>query len=213
MEWDVKRNKIKLHKALMTILQERESTYPYYEFEPLHPEYDRLKKALADYRTIQRNGGWPTLPAGAKLRPGDASPVVALLRKRLLDEAGTPTQDVAAPVQAVSAGGPGAAPAAQKYDPELVGAVKKFQRLTGLHPDGIVAGNTLRMLNIPLDERIDQIILNMERWRWIPKTAGERLPAGEHSRLQAARCSGRPGRDGHGRHRGQNHARHAGIQR
>ena len=169
VEWDVKRNKIKLHKALMTILKERDSTYPYYEFEPLHPEYDRLKKALADYRTIQRDGGWPTLPAGAKLRPNDTSPAVALLRRRLLAEPGTPTQDVTAPVQAVSAGGPGAAPAAQKYDPELVGAVKKFQQLSGLRPDGVVAGETLRMLNIPLDQRIDQIILNMERWRWIPK--------------------------------------------
>ena len=94
---------------------------------------------------------------------------MALLRRRLLAEPGTPTQDVAAPVQAVSAGGPGAVPAAQQYDPALASAVKKFQGLSGLRPDGVVAGETLRMLNIPLDQRIDQIILNMERWRWIPK--------------------------------------------
>ncbi|MBO3270857.1 L,D-transpeptidase family protein [Hymenobacter defluvii] len=173
IDWDVKRNKIKLHKALMTILQERESTYPYYEFEPLHPEYDRLKKALAEYRTIQRNGGWPTLPAGTKLKPGDTSPAVALLRRRLLDEPGTPAQGVATPVQTVAnngpSNGPAPAPAAQQYDSELVAAVKKFQQQTGQRTDGVVGGETLRLLNIPLDKRIDQIVLNMERWRWIPK--------------------------------------------
>jgi len=169
IDWDVKRNKIKLHKALMTILQERESTYPYYEFEPLHPEYERLKRALAEYRAIQRNGGWPTLPTGTKLKPGDTSPAVALLRQRLLDEPGTPAQAVATPVQTVANTGEPVAPTAQKYDGEVVAAVKKFQQQTGQRTDGIVGGETLRLLNIPLDKRIDQIVLNMERWRWIPK--------------------------------------------
>ncbi|UOQ51932.1 L,D-transpeptidase family protein [Hymenobacter cellulosivorans] len=175
IDWKVKRNKIKLHKALMTILKERESTYPYYEFEPLHPEYDRLKKALADYRTVQRNGGWPTLPATTKIKPGDASPAVALLRKRLLG--GTAAAEPAAPatpaanatpVQSTGNVTPAAAPA-EKYTGELVNAVKQFQEFNGLKADGIVSGETLKALNIPISARIDQIILNMERWRWIPK--------------------------------------------
>ncbi len=86
IDWEVKRNKVKLHKALMTILKERESTYGYYDFEPLHPEYDRLKKALADYRALQRKGGWPAIPAGTKLKPGATSPAVAALRGRLLGD-------------------------------------------------------------------------------------------------------------------------------
>ncbi|TGE28387.1 L,D-transpeptidase family protein [Hymenobacter metallicola] len=172
IDWQVKRNKIKLHKALMTILKERESTYPYYEFEPLHPEYDRLKKALADYRALQRNGGWPSLPATTKLKPGDTSPVVAVLRKRLLgtgaatEPAASPTTTT--PVQATANTTPAAAPA-ERYEGELVQAVKQFQGLNGLKADGIVSGETLKALNVPLSARIDQIILNMERWRWIPK--------------------------------------------
>lgn len=175
IDWQVKRNKIKLHKALMTILKERESTYPYYEFEPLHPEYDRLKKALADYRALQRNGGWPTLPAATKLRPGQASPAVALLRQRLLGTPATPDAPVATddsvPVQPVvnKTGTATAAPAAPKYDAELVQAVKAFQIQNGLRPDGVVSGETLRLLNVPVADRIDQLIVNMERWRWIPK--------------------------------------------
>lgn len=175
IDWNVKRNKIKLHKALMTILKERESTYGYYDFEPLHPEYDRLKKALADYRTIQRNGGWPTLPAGTRLTPGATSTAVAALRARLLGTAATAPAQAAAqttPVVAV-ANTPGqpapVAPAAQQYDADLVAAVKEFQAMNGLKTDGIVSGETLRMLNVPVGQRVDQIMLNMERWRWIPK--------------------------------------------
>jgi len=172
IDWNVKRNKIKLHKALMTILKERESTYGYYDFEPLHPEYDRLKKALADYRVIQRNGGWPVLPATTRLKPGATSAAVATLRIRLLGpDAAAPTAGTPAVAVANSPGKPAApaAPAAQVYDAELVAAVKEFQAMNGLKQDGIVTGETLRLLNVSVAQRIDQITLNMERWRWIPK--------------------------------------------
>ena len=163
-KWQVKPNKIKLHKALLTFLGERKSRYNYYEFAPLHPEYDQLKKALATYRAQEQAGGWPALPAGTKLKPGQSSPVVATLRKRLMDSAGGGAS--ATPVAPTL---PGTPPAALPYDPDLVNAVKLFQRDAGLKPDGIVAGETLRQLNIPIGSRIDQLILNMERWRWLPK--------------------------------------------
>ncbi|WP_400190645.1 murein L,D-transpeptidase [Hymenobacter sp. B81] len=174
IDWKVKRNKIKLHKALMTILQERESTYPYYEFAPLHPEYDRLRDALARYRSMQRNGGWPTVPAVKSLRPGDSSAVVPALRRRLLGfkPDGTPNPGVAAAAVPVASqpGQPAARPReSQRYDTELVAAVKAFQEQNGLKPDGRIGPETVRLLNVPLQQRIDQIILNMERWRWIPK--------------------------------------------
>lgn len=171
IDWDIKRNKVKLHKALMTILKERESTYGYYDFEPLHPEYDRLKKALADYRALERKGGWPAIPAGTSLKPGASSPAVAALRGRLLGaEATAPASETPAVAVANTSGQPAApAPVAQVYDPQLVAAVKDFQRLNGLKPDGVVGGETLRELNVPLQQRVRQIMMNMERWRWIPK--------------------------------------------
>jgi murein L,D-transpeptidase YcbB/YkuD len=169
--WKVKRNKIKLDRALLTILRERESTYPYYDFAPLHPEYDHLKKALALLRARQQAGGWPTLPAATNLRPGQASPVAGLLRQRLLgNETAGPTAPAAAPGQALPVVNKEPAPTtAEVYGPELVAAVKGFQRDAGLPPTGIVNGETLRQLNVPLTARINQVILNMERWRWLPK--------------------------------------------
>jgi len=165
--WKVKRNKIKLDHALMTILRERESTYPYYDFAPLHPEYNNLKRALALLRARQAAGGWPTLPGTTHLKPGDAVPVVGLLRQRLLggEATGQAPATVAATATPVSSN----TATATTYDPTLVAAVKNFQNDLGLPPTGLVSGETLRQLNVPIQERINQVILNMERWRWLPK--------------------------------------------
>ena len=166
--WMVKPNKIKLNKALLTFLGERKSRYNYYEFAPLHPEYDQLKKALAAYRAQERAGGWSTLPAALNLKPGAASPAVAALRKRLLNSASgaTASSPAGALVQPGIATAP---PATTVYDPELVQAVKSFQQDAGLKATGIVSGETVKQLNVPIGTRIDQLILNMERWRWLPK--------------------------------------------
>ena len=165
--WMVKPNKIKLNKALATFLGERKSRYNYYEFAPLHPEYDQLKQALATYRTQERTGGWPTLPANTVLKPGQYSPAVASLRKRLLDSAGGET--ASAPAAPPAKPGQPVDVAALTYDSALEAAVKQFQQDAGLKPTGIVSGETLKQLNVPIGARIDQLILNMERWRWLPK--------------------------------------------
>lgn len=146
IEWDVKRNKIKLHKALMTVLGERESKYPYATFSPLHPAYANLRKALANYRSVKSSGGWPTIPS-VKLKVGQSSPAVVLLKKRL----GINSTD-------------------SVYTTEVENAVKQFQTQMGLKPDGALGSETLKQMNVSIDERIRQIILNMERWRWIPKS-------------------------------------------
>ncbi|MFB9861934.1 L,D-transpeptidase family protein [Rufibacter immobilis] len=152
IEWEVKRNKIKLHKALQTILKERESRYPYYEFEALHPGYIRLREALKQYRLAKQQGGWPKIQLASKMiKPGDSAQAVLSLRHRIL---GKPADNT---------------PQNRIYDKPLADAVKNFQIRHGLKPDGVVGGETLKVMNIPVEERIDQIIINMERWRWVPK--------------------------------------------
>jgi len=148
IEWDVKRNRIKLDLALMTVLGERESQYSYANFSPLHPEYTRLKTALASYRKIQEAGTWPTVQVAPKLKKGMQSPIIPALAKRL----GLNIED------------------GTVYSEELFNAVKQFQTDQGLKPDGALGAETIRIMNIPLKDRIRQIILNMERWRWLPRS-------------------------------------------
>ncbi len=64
--------------------------------------------------------------------------------------------------------GPQADPAPQRYTRRLVKAVKNFQRRHGLAPDGLLDERTLRQLNTPLDQRLRQLRLTLERWRWLP---------------------------------------------
>ncbi|WP_242919110.1 L,D-transpeptidase family protein [Pontibacter liquoris] len=155
VSWDVKKNKIKLDKALQTILKERESTYPYYEFEALHAGYRRLRDKLQQYRDLQAKGGWPKIDLASRksLVKGDTAAAVLALRQRLNPGQPLNTNDKNL----------------RTYDEKLVAQVKHFQMLNGLDQDGVVGGNTLKALNVPLDDRIRQIVINMERWRWIPK--------------------------------------------
>ncbi|HEY4650766.1 MAG TPA: L,D-transpeptidase family protein [Pontibacter sp.] len=155
IEWNVKKNKIKLHKALQTILRERESTYPYYEFEALHKGYTDLREKLKEYRALRDKGGWPKIELGKRktLQKGDTAAVVVQLRKRLN------------PGQTINANDP----RMRLFDENLEKQVKQFQLLHGLDQDGKVGGNTLRTMNVPIEDRIEQIMMNMERWRWIPK--------------------------------------------
>ena len=60
------------------------------------------------------------------------------------------------------------------FDEALEMAVRRFQRRHGLTDDGVVGQDTLAALNVPIEMRIRQIELNMERWRWIPHDLGKR---------------------------------------
>ncbi|WP_240676156.1 L,D-transpeptidase family protein [Botryobacter ruber] len=155
INWNVKKNKVKLHKALQTILKERESTYPYYEFEALHDGYVKLRESLKKYRELQQKGGWSTVDLGKRkfIKPGDTARAVLSIRKRLNPEKKISMNDTSL----------------YRFDKALEQQVKHFQMLHGLDTDGVVGGNTLKAMNVSVDDRIDQLIINMERWRWIPK--------------------------------------------
>jgi murein L,D-transpeptidase YcbB/YkuD len=125
---------------------------------PTHPEYCRLRDLLARYRTIAARGGWPSVPDGEKLRPGVSDPAIPLVRGRLVasGELG------------------GAASKGAVFDRTLVTAVRAFQSRHGLSPDGVIGQGTRDALNTGVQQRIDQIVVNMERWRWLPDDLGAR---------------------------------------
>ncbi len=126
---------------------------------PPHKGYVSLQNTLMHYRDLSRNGGWPGIPPGPKLRKGERSERVDLLRERLAI-----TGDLDLPISEDPS----------LFDEVLETAVRRFQRRHGLEDDGIVGRNTLAALNIPVEERVRQIELNMERWRWVPHDMGNR---------------------------------------
>jgi murein L,D-transpeptidase YcbB/YkuD len=69
-------------------------------------------------------------------------------------------------------------PAAQQdtalFDEAVEQAVKQFQRRHGLSVDGVVSAATRAELNVRVERRVEQLELNLERWRWLPKDLGQR---------------------------------------
>lgn len=118
---------------------------------PQNAIYGRLREGLAQLRRVRDSGGWPLIAAGQVLKPGVADVSVAVLRARLI------------------AGGYLDAQMARgiDYDETVTAAVKKFQTEQYLPVDGAVGGATLAALNIPIEARIDQVRVNMERARWL----------------------------------------------
>jgi len=126
---------------------------------PPYPAYGRLRLALARYRNIAAQGGWPAVPGGAVLAPGDTGARVQALQTRLALDGDLRTDQ----------GTPGA-----RYDADLERAVRRFQARHGLEADGQVGPSTLAALNVPVEARIRQVGLNLERWRWLPREPGNR---------------------------------------
>ena len=118
--------------------------------------YDRLAQALADYRAIAGRGGWPAIPEGASLQRGMQDAAVRLLRLRL---AATGDLEPGTEVDPV-------------FDQAVEAAVHRFQQRHGLADDGIVGPRTRAALNVPVEQRIEQLRINLERRAAMPDDLG-----------------------------------------
>ena len=147
---------------------------------PPHSGYRRLQRSLQHYHDLAADSPWPLVGGGPLLRAGERDLRVRDLRERLRLEG-----------YAV-----GAAEDEYLYDAELEAAVMRFQLRHGLKVDGVIGAATVAALNVTPEQRIWQILLNMERWRWLPRDLGERyllvnmagfeLQAVEQGRVQLA---------------------------
>ena len=124
---------------------------------PDDARYAGLARARLHYGQIVAQGGWEVLPAGLRLRPGDAGPGVAALRRRLGAEGDAPP-DPSSP---------------EVFDAPLRRALAAWQERNDLEDDGVLGPATLARLNVPAAVRLGQVDANMERWRWLPRS----LPA------------------------------------
>ena len=125
-----------------------------------HFIYKGLKDELARLEAVRQKGGWPTIPPG-KLAPGSADPRVALVRARL-----AATGELANAQAADSS----------VYDESLVAAIRLFQERHRLAVKPEVDAATLAALNVPIERRMDEVRVNLERARWVlPGLAGDFL--------------------------------------
>ncbi len=130
------------------------------EVFPLYENYYALTKALKHYLSVKQLGGWPAIAANKPtLKPGMTDPRIILIKIRLF--LGTDLKSLDEEESYL-------------FDETLETAVKSFQKRHGLVVDGAIGKKTLEAMNIPVEQRIEQLKVNLERWRWLPKNLGER---------------------------------------
>ena len=133
-----------------SLLKKKHKDDKYYE--DVNPSYGLLKDQLAVYYDIQTKGGWPVIAGKKKsYKKGLTAPEISLLKKRLQLTGDIPEGDTS-----------------QVFNDPLEQGVKKFQQRHGLETTGIVTEATLKEMNTPASQRIQQILINMDRMRWLP---------------------------------------------
>src|SRR6187402_2419161 len=120
-------------------------------FEDVNESYNGLKDQLGNYLTIAKNGGWPQINTVKKpLKKGITSPDIAIIKKRLMISGDLSVNDTS-----------------QVFNDTLVMAVKNFQARHGFSETGSVTDSLIKEMNVPVTKRIEQLLMNMDRMRWL----------------------------------------------
>jgi len=150
-EWFLPRKKI-AYDAYLDSMIKAPAKFAGTTVAPVYRQYDLLKNFLIKYRNLEQKDSWEPIVADRKsYKPGDSSDVIAKIKTKLFkleDFKGDTTNT--------------------HYDNELLEAVKQFQERNGMSPDGSIGPGTLTELNTSLKKRIRQLLVNMERSRWLP---------------------------------------------
>lgn len=122
-------------------------------FEDVNNAYKLLKAELSRYVELAKKGGWQSLPTDAKqFKKGTTSPAIALLKRRLQATGFMPVSD-----------------SSNVFTDTLVMGIQHAQKTFGYKPDGNITSTLLKDLNVPAYKRVEQILINMNRMRWMPQ--------------------------------------------
>lgn len=129
--------------------------------QPRHPAYAVLRDELTRLKQQLAEGEYLQLEYDELLEEGDqGEPVYALMQR--LSQSG----DYRRPLPAVAADA--------QFDEAVVAAVKRFQERSAISADGLVGPETRSVMNIPLSRWIERVVVNLDRWRWLPRDLGPR---------------------------------------
>lgn|GEM_PF-2204459 len=147
--------------AVLEVVPKFPDLYAFFEaWEPLNIEYDNLRKALAEYLEIRDEGGWGVIGPGPDVAAGERDPRIVQLRQRLDSEYGFESAYGDEP---------------DVLDTELEKRLRNFQLHNDVPVTGALDKTTLLALNVPVERRIEQIMLSMERLRWMPEEISDQV--------------------------------------
>ena len=125
---------------------------------PSNSMYAGSRAALERYRQLAESGGWPMVATGKQIEPGQSSSRIPAVRRRLFATGDFDGADLESML----------------YDLELREAVVRFQARHGLEQDAVIGRQTVAAMRVTAEQRIQQIMANLERARWLPTDLGRR---------------------------------------
>ncbi|MDT0677811.1 L,D-transpeptidase family protein [Autumnicola musiva] len=158
--WDIKKEDIEISMLMKKAFDNEGITEVLNSVKPHHPVYNGLKKSLAEFNSAlasEESGEKIThIEEGQIIKPGEEDTRIPSVVKRLKE------LNISVDTDSVTSA----------YTPAIEQAVKNFQEKYGLEIDGIVGSGTIRNLNKTREDRREQILANLERWRWFPRDFG-----------------------------------------
>lgn len=144
--------------SLTTLAASKQVAADIARLEPQLLHYQLLKRALAQYRLLAVDAELTQLPplTARSIKPGESYVGAAALRRLLVAERDFANDAVASDKDIT-------------LDPALVAALKRYQTRHGLPADGAIGKQTFAALTTPFANRVQQIELTLERWRWLPQ--------------------------------------------
>lgn len=158
VQWHIPKKKVNAVELLDEFVSNRGKDIN--DWLPANKQYIAMRERLLRFQKLQGQE-WPQISLGDKkvYKLGDSAAVVSELKNRLYILGDLATQD-----------------RSTLYDNAMEAAVIAFQRRHGLDDDGIVGPAVMRAINIPIEQKIEQMLINMERMRWMPEqTTGKRV--------------------------------------
>lgn len=121
-------------------------------FEDINAQYKTLKDQLGVYYNIYKKGGWPMIPDIKKpLKKGYSGPEIPVIKKYLTITGDMPGGD-----------------SSQAFNDTLVQGVNSIQHRLGYAPTGTITKELIKDMNVPLKQRLEQLLINLDRMRWMP---------------------------------------------
>lgn len=157
LQWFIPRKKVDAVGLLDSLVAKKGKNLD--QWEPVNEYYKTLNAALIKWNGYQKAGNWQTIVAAkAKYKLNDADSSVRLIKQRLAQYGNLAVTDTT-----------------DQFNDSTFVAVKKAQKQFGLVQTGVVDKLLIKALNVPVQQRIEQMLVNLERMRWIPIFPQERV--------------------------------------
>jgi L,D-transpeptidase YcbB len=148
--WFIPRKKVDLGKLLDTVIKSKD--YKVDSYLPFNSQYYKLREQLKIYYELQKKYSWDTFAVAPKMyKKRDSSLYIKKIKTYLIRLGDLKANDTS-----------------KKFTAETEKAIKSFKKRFGLPIDATISKRFIQELNVPIRLRIEQLLVNLERARWLP---------------------------------------------